>query len=269
LNILHMADPRRNGLPVFSIDKQLVGMYLCVNWFDQQATILPIDVVSEKTHGELKQKVLIISTSGFVHGKSLYLKSAADFRQFDINHERGEKTSVLLSNKNKLASTKQNTPVPAIHLSPYPAIEAYGMVFLVKDEKIVRVLDRSHPMPINGQSDEVVGINEQTQVTPWEFFSSIMDFGDKEVTIRWSNGDVQQFPAIKTDLGLYAHVWKPLPHSHESAKGDAVVDQVVKEPEVVVETKDAVQSLGLEPVVVEQKMEVEGDACAKFDDDNS
>lgn len=284
LEILHMSDPRKNGAAVFNLKQQLIGMYLSTNWFQTHATVLPIDVVYAKPHTDLFHKAICVSTCGFVHGKNLYLEASEDFRAFDIAAERGEKPKVPLSNGKSLAVTKQKTPIECIGLAPEPAIEAFGIVFVVRDDRIVRVLDRSQEFPINGLCDEVRGINEHKRVTPREFFDVVVAAADKNVVIHWSNGDEQQFKPKQTDIGPFYVIWKPIPTpvTVDAPIKEAEVDQEEEKPMAIVEPKSpvvtAVPEVNIE--AREEKMDVEevkpvavssavaddgGDGCANFD----
>lgn len=284
LEILHMSDPRKNGAAVFNLKKQLIGMYLSTNWFQTHATILPIDVVSAKPHTDLLHKAICVSTCGFVHSKNLYLEEPNDFRAFDIYAERGDKPKVPLSNGKSLAVTKQKTQIWAPQLAPEPAIEAFGIVFVVRGDRIVRVLDRSQEFPINGFCDEVQGINEHKRVTPKQFFDIVTVAADKNVVIHWSNGDEQQFKPKKNDIETFFIIWKPIAEADNAMSIDQPTQEEERTPQEEEQKPISIQIEPTSPVIAapeEIKMDVETapklepavivgvdqgeDQCANFD----
>jgi hypothetical protein len=252
-------------------------MYLSTDWFESHATILPIDVVSDKPHTDLFHKAVLITSSGFVLNKNVFIENPDEFRLMDQGCERGEKVKILLNNKKSfLTVTKQKTPVPPLEFNLEPAIEAFGIVFIVKNDKVVRVLDRSCDFPVYGLCNEVNGINQHKKTTPAQFFEMVQGCADRDVVIYWSNGVEEQFKPKKTDSGQWYHVWKPIPPSFDSMM---VVQQfedtalVSVEPNMLV-TAPQEQSLVVEPQPRETKMEIEpppraanddGDGCADFD----
>ena len=207
LQLLHMADPRRNGLPVFDMEtEQIIGMYLSTNWFRDHATVLPIDVVSDKP--EIQIEPIFVSTSGYVHKHGIYLKDPSDFRMFDIDAERG----VLASYEQTINASPRRDPPPPCGLCTDAAIEAFGMVFCIdKDNRIMRVLDYSNPFPINALCNEVRTVNNVENMTPYKFFKTIQRSSEEKITIEWINGDQEWYAPKLTESNLYFHVWRELP----------------------------------------------------------